>query len=154
MRRVMYDNGINVVHIAGLHDDSEDLELRFDQSNDLPENISNRLKSIVEKIQSNRISHISKNLLRGIPNGGIENLQTESNQGESKVHFTLNNRKTSVTRIISVNPIDLSDAPHLDANQMFDLQYQLADHDNESTDSAKSPAISSMAVSRVTGDPV
>ncbi len=61
-------------------------------------------------------------------------MQTESNQGESKVHFTLNNRKTSVTRIISVNPIDLSDAPHLDANQMFDLQYQLGDHDNESTD--------------------
>ena len=132
--RVMYDNGINVVHIAGLHDDSEDLELTFDQSNDLPENVSNRLKSIAEKIQSNRISHISKNLLRGIPTGGIENLQTESNQGESKVHFTLNNRKTSVTRIISENPIDLSDAPHLDANQMFDLQYQLADHDNESTD--------------------
>ena len=123
-----------MLYIAGLHDDSEDLELRFDQSNDLPENVSNRLKSIAEKIQSNRISHISKNLLRGIPTGGIENLQTESNQGESKVHFTLNNRKTSVTRIISENPIDLSDAPHLDANQMFDLQYQLADHDNESTD--------------------
>ena len=67
MQLVMYDNGINVVNIAGLHDDSEDLELRFDQSNDLPENVGNRLNSIAEKIQSNRISHISKNLLKAFP---------------------------------------------------------------------------------------
>ena len=132
--RVMYDNGVNVVHIANEHGDSKDLELSVEQINHLPENVSNRLKSIAEKIQSNKISHISKDLLRGIPTGELGNLQTESSQGESKVHVTVNNKSTIIARIISMDSIDLSNSPHLDSRQIFDLQYHLLDGKQVSAD--------------------
>jgi len=132
--RVMYDNGVNVLHISKTVGDWDRGDLTVEQVNDLPEYIGNRLKSIAEKIQSNKLSRISSDLLRGIPAGTRENLQTESSQGESKVHVTVKDKTTSVARIISMDSIDLSDSPHLDSKQILDLQYHLLDSEPASTD--------------------
>ena len=132
--RVLYDNGINVYHIKGLDSSEDGLELNHHQLETLPVNISDRVKSITEKIESNKISTICKDLLRGIPSGNFENLETNYIKGENKLCVSLDGLKLGITRLISMGPIDFSLEGSSNSIELSRLQYCLLDERDDDLD--------------------
>ena len=125
--RMMYDNGISVYHISGVESTEEDQELNFQQLETLPANICDRLKSIANKIQSNSISLISKDLLRGIPSGDFESLEAMTISGESKLCINLDGRKLEIPRLISTSPVDFSKVGVIGDIELSSLQFFLTE---------------------------
>ena len=125
--RMMYDNGISVYHISGVESTDEDQELNLQQLETLPANICDRLKSVANKIQSNSISLISKDLLRGIPSGDFESLEAMTISGESKLCIKLDGRKLEIPRLISTSPVDFSKVGDIGDIELSSLQFFLTE---------------------------
>ena len=125
--RMMYDNGISVYHISGVESTDEDQELNLQQLETLPANICDRLKSVANKIQSNSISLICKDLLRGIPSGDFESLEAMTISGESKLCIKLDGRKLEIPRLISTSPVDFSKVGDIGVIELSSLQFLLTE---------------------------
>ena len=125
--RMMYDNGISVYHISGVESTDEDQELNLQQLETLPANICDRLKSVANKIQSNSISLICKDLLRGIPSGDFESLEAMTISGESKLCIKLDGRKLEIPRLISTSPVDFSKVGDIGDIELSSLQFFLTE---------------------------
>ena len=125
--RMMYDNGISVYHISGVESTDEDQELNLQQLETLPANICDRLKSVANKIQSNSISLICKDLLRGIPSGDFESLEAMTISGESKLCIKLDGRKLEIPRLISTSPVDFSKVGDTGDIELSSLQFFLTE---------------------------
>ena len=132
--RMMYDNGISVYHISGVESTDEDQELNLQQLETLPANICDRLKSVANKIQSNSISLISKDLLRGIPSGDFESLEAMTISGESKLCIKLDGRKLEIPRLISTSPVDFSKVSDIGDIELSSLQFFLTEDVKEGID--------------------
>ncbi len=132
--RMMYDNGISVYHISGVESTDEDQELNLQQLETLPTNICDRLKSVANKIQSNSISLISKDLLRGIPSGDFESLEAMTISGESKLCIKLDGRKLEIPRLISTSPVDFSKVSDIGDIELSSLQFFLTEDVKEGID--------------------
>ena len=132
--RMMYDNGISVYHISGVESTDEDQELNLQQLETLPANICERLKSVANKIQSNSISLICKDLLRGIPSGDFESLEAMTISGESKLCIKLDGRKLEIPRLISTSPVDFSKVSDIGDIELSSLQFFLTEDVKEGID--------------------
>ena len=132
--RIMSDNGINVYHVSGIESIDDNQELNLQQLEKLPASIGDRVKSIANKIQSNKISLISKDLLRGIPSGIFENLKPKYDNGENKLYISLDGRKLEISKFITTSRIDFSVLGNLDGLELNSLQYCLVDEVEDSVD--------------------
>jgi hypothetical protein len=132
--RIMHDNGINVYHVSGIESIDDYQELNLQQLEKLPPSIGDRVKSIAKKIQSNKTSLISKDLLRGIPSGILENLEPKYDIDENKLHVSLDGRKLEISRLIATSPIDFSLQGNLDGLELNSLQYCLVDEVEDSVE--------------------
>ena len=125
--RMMYDNGVNVYHVSGIESIDDNQELNLQQLDTLPLIISDRIKSIANKIKSNKISLICEDLLNGIPSSKFEDLELRYDDGDNKLCIILGGRKLEISRLISSKPIDFSLHGELDAVELTSLQYCLVD---------------------------
>tara|TARA_B000000532_G_C18817871_1_gene384530 strand:- start:174 stop:959 length:786 start_codon:yes stop_codon:yes gene_type:complete len=132
--RILYDNGINVYCVSGVEDIENDAELNLQQLEALPKYFSDRLRSIANKINSNQISLICKDLLRGIPIVKFEDFETKYGNGENKLCISLEGRKLEVSGLISTSMIENSDVGILGSEELANLRYKLIDEQQETLD--------------------
>ncbi len=123
--RVMHDNGIHVYHVEA-NNSRDEYELSDAHLGQLPQHISDRLRSIASKIQSNNSLLISKDLVRGIPRAEITDL-TITTAGDSKGQANLSIGEYDIAAIFMTSHEDLLRAGDLAEAELDNLMHKLTD---------------------------
>ena len=126
--RVLLDNGIDVYHLPGLSPlESTPQQLDDSQLTALPDNLKERLESLIDKLQTSEVSQIAKNLVRGVPKITAKDLHIEPTTDGDKLYLKHHDKKQSIIGFLSTNTAEFTDFEWADSDGFATVKQDLTE---------------------------
>ena len=126
--RVLLDNGIDVYHLPGLSPlESTPQQLDDSQLTALPDNLKERLESLIDKLQTSEVSQIAKNLVRGVPKITAKDLHIEPTTDGDKLYLKHHDKKQSIIGFLSTNTAEFTGFEWADSDGFATVKQDLTE---------------------------